>query len=127
MTIDRNLPPTNEDFGDDTIRLGDILTLDDGMVCEVAQIRKESNNIDLYYCITPTGQLVHVHDSDILEVQPGEPTTFAQTELDEWLWPELSEPGDNPFEGIDGYHNAIGGASCPRCHDQGCDQCLDRW
>lgn len=30
----------------------------------------------------------------------------------------------NPLEGIDGYHNQIGGYSCPACHDQGCYQCL---
>lgn len=32
----------------------------------------------------------------------------------------------NPYEGLDGYHNAIGGYSCPNCHDQGCWQCLNQ-
>lgn len=29
----------------------------------------------------------------------------------------------NKFEGIGGYHNQIGGYSCPNCHDFGCYQC----
>jgi hypothetical protein len=29
----------------------------------------------------------------------------------------------NPLEGVDGYHNAIDGVSCPYCHDQGCMYC----
>lgn len=33
------------------------------------------------------------------------------------------EPKMNPYEGIGGYHNAIGGYSCPACHDVGCYQC----
>jgi len=28
-------------------------------------------------------------------------------------------------EAVDGFHNQIGGYSCPACHDQGCSQCMD--
>jgi hypothetical protein len=33
----------------------------------------------------------------------------------------------SPTEGIDGFHNQIGGYSCPACHDQGCSQCMDSY
>lgn len=41
---------------------------------------------------------------------------------------EVSDAKMNPTEGIEGYHNSIGGYSCPACHDQGgCSQCSDTW
>lgn len=39
--------------------------------------------------------------------------------------PIIEEQKMNPLEGIDGFHNQIGGYSCPNCHDQGCYMCLD--